>query len=108
MEFDENKCTDFINDRLRALGRNTYDSDELLNIVDMVYDYYDSRGLLDIDDDTDDELERPALDADIAVYVRTMLKRDKRSEVRSEDVDAIVAAELDYEESLDEDTVNPF
>ena len=103
MEFDENKCIAFINDRLASVGKEKYDGDELLNIVDMVYDYYDSRVMLDIDDDSDDDMaERPALDADIASYVRTMLRRDKMSVVKSEDVDTIVCAELDYEESIDE------
>lgn len=102
MEFDENKCTAFINSRLKALGRTTYDPDELLNIVDMIFDYYESRGLLDIDDDSDEEdPQRPALDADVAAYVRTMLKRDKLAAVKPEDVEAIVVAELDYEESLE-------
>lgn len=103
MEFDENKCIDYINGRLAAAGRAPYDDDEILNIVDMVYDYYDSRGLLDIDDDGEDGPERPALESDLVSYVLTMLKRDKRSVVRREDVEIIVAAELDYEDSLEEE-----
>lgn len=102
MEFDETKCTAFINSRLKELGRATYDPDELLNIVDMIFDYYESRGLLDIDDDSDEEdPQRPALDADVAAYVRTMLKRDKLAAVKPEDVETIVVAELDYEETLE-------
>ncbi|MDE6825590.1 MAG: hypothetical protein K2J18_02375 [Paramuribaculum sp.] len=103
MEFDENKCIDYINNRLAEVGRAPYDDDEILNIVDMVYDYYDSRGLLDIDDDGEDSPERTALESDIVAYVQTMLKRDKRSVVRPDDVEIIVAADLDYEESLEED-----
>lgn len=103
MEFDENKCIDYINNRLADAGRSPYDDDEILNIVDMVYDYYDSRGLLDIDDDGEDTPGRAALEPDLVAYVKTMLKRDKRSVVRPDDVEIIVAAELDYEDSLEED-----
>ena len=103
MEFDENKCIDYINSRLAEAGRAPYDDDEILNIVDMVYDYYDSRGLLDIDDEGEDTPERSSLEADLVAYVQTMLRRDKRSVVRPDDVEIIVAAELDYEDSLEED-----
>lgn len=47
MEFDENKAIDFINQALINEGRTAYDEDEVLNIIDMVWDYYDENGLLD-------------------------------------------------------------
>ena len=51
-EFDENKAIDFINSRLEG---KTYPQDEILNIIDMIWDYYESNGLLEIDDEDDDD-----------------------------------------------------
>lgn len=94
MEFDENKAIDFINSRLEG---KTYPQDEILNIIDMIWDYYESNGLLEIDDedDEDDSLEEQLID-----YVNNQLARDKEANVDKADVPAIVRAELEYEESL--------
>lgn len=32
-----------------------YDEDELLNIIDMIWDWYEDNGLLEIDTEADDE-----------------------------------------------------
>ena len=47
MEFDESNAVAFINDRLREAGRNPYPEDEVLNVVDMIWDFYEENGLLD-------------------------------------------------------------
>ena len=40
MEFDEQKAIEFINLRLTEAGRKPYDEDEVFNIIDMIWDYY--------------------------------------------------------------------
>ena len=103
MEFDEKVCTDFINAELKSKGIATYEPDELLNVVDMIWDFYESRGFLnpDFDDDSDDptpeEMERDIID-----YVSRMVSRDKLSKIRREDIGAIVKAELAYETTLEQ------
>ena len=58
-----------------------YDDDELLNIIDIIWDWYEDQGLLDIDAEADDEdVNTDAL----------------------EDIEPLVMAELRYEQSLDE------
>ncbi len=60
MEFDELRAVAFINDRLREAGRKPYPEDEVLNVIDMIWDFYEENGLLDVDaadDDTDDDIE---------------------------------------------------
>ena len=96
MEFDENKAVDFINSRL---GDKKYPSDELLNVIDMMYDYYEQNGMLDPDNDDDDTED---IEKELTEYVVKMLRRDKLAKIDVADVPAIVKAELDYEDSLDD------
>ncbi|MDE6154350.1 MAG: hypothetical protein K2G21_09440 [Muribaculaceae bacterium] len=98
MDFDENKAVEFINRALVEKGRSPYPDDEILNIIDMIWDYYEENGLLDID--VDDEDDAATLD-EILEYVIRMLKKDKGAKVAAEDLPIIINAELDYEESLD-------
>lgn len=97
-EYDENKAVEFINSQL---ADKEYPADELLNIIDMIWDYYESNGMLEIDDedDTDDE----DLDEQLIGYVQNMLRRDAEANVDPADVPVIVRAELEYESSLDTD-----
>ncbi|MBD5197850.1 MAG: hypothetical protein HDS86_01665 [Bacteroidales bacterium] len=94
MEFDESKAVDFINSRL---GEKKYPSDELLNVIDMMYDYYEQNGMLDPDNDDDDTED---IEKELTEYVVKMLRRDKLAQIDVDDVPAIVKAELDYEDSL--------
>lgn len=98
MTFDENAVTDFIAFRLTEAGRNAYSHDELLNIVDMIWDFYDTRGLLD--PDAEDEPDRAEIEPEIVTYAATLLRRDKSAKVDPADLPLIIAAELDYEDLL--------
>ena len=98
-EFDENKVVDAINNALTAAGRTPYPDDEILNIVDMIWDYYEENGLLEPDWDDDDEDE--VTPDEIISYVTRMLKKDKGANVSIDDLPIIIEAEIDYEESLE-------
>lgn len=94
MEFDETKAIEFIKSRLPENAPN-YDDDEILNIIDMIFDYYEDNGLLDINaDDEDEDIDK------IISYVNKMLAKDTYSTIKSEHVPLIVSAEIEYEESL--------
>lgn len=74
-----------------------YDEDELLNIIDMIWDWYEDNGLLEIDTEADDE----DVNVDALVkYVKKMLARDRDAQVDQADVETLVMAELNYEQSL--------
>lgn len=98
-EFDENKAVEFINSRL---GDKRYPADEILNVIDMIWDYYESNGMLEIDDDEDDMADED-IEAQLIDYVKKMLTRDEEAMIDPVHVPAIVKAELDYEESLETD-----
>ncbi len=93
MEFDELKAVEFINNSLKQHGRSPYDEDEVLNVIDMIWDYYEENGLLDIEAEPDEE-------ADVVDYVTRMLKKDKHAVISAEDVPLMVKAEMEYEDSV--------
>lgn len=100
-EFDENKALEMMRAALPADVAATYDDDELLNVIDMIWDYYEENGMLEIDMDDEDDVEED-LAGDLSDYVTRMLRKDKGARLDSQYVRALVEAELEYEASLEE------
>lgn len=98
MEFDENKAVEWINKALVEAGRKPYDEDQVLNVVDMIWDFYEENGLLDIDADADEPDED--IEPDLIDYVTRMLRKDSGATVDAVDVPLMVKAEIDYEDSV--------
>lgn len=98
--FDEDKAVAFIRKMLPKEVSGKYDDDEILNVIDMIWDYYDRSGFLSLDasDDDDEEIDV----AKLVDYVRKQLRKDKEALMDPADVDLVVKAELEYEESLDD------
>lgn len=98
MEYDEQAAIDFIRTKLPAGTAENYDDDEILNVIDMIFDYYDENGFLDLNlDDGPEELDT----ADLLAYVKKMVAKDRESPFSVDEVEKIVLAELDYEDSLE-------
>ena len=101
MEYDENIAIKQIRKVLSDKSNTIYDDDEILNVIDIIWDFYDENGMLDIDlEDGEDDSE--AIYSELCDYVVRMLKKDKEAKILPEDVPAIVKAEVDYELSLEE------
>ncbi|MBJ2183588.1 MAG: hypothetical protein JFR38_03640 [Muribaculaceae bacterium] len=78
-------------------GAEAYDDDQLLNLIDIIFDYYDENGDLEIDidsDDSDDDI------AAIAAYATRLLAKDAGNEISPEHIAPLIEAEIDYELSL--------
>lgn len=99
--FNEEDCIDYIRRHIDPAVSALYDDDELLNIVDMVFDYYEQNGMLDPDfDDEDDTQSAEDLAATLVEYATRMLRRDKGATLSPDHLPQIIEAELKYEESL--------
>lgn len=98
MEFDEQKAVELINRRLAEAGRKPYDEDEVLNVIDMIWDYYEENGLLEVESEPDDDFDD--VESEVVDYVTRMLRKDKSASVDPADVPVMVKAEMEYEDSV--------
>lgn len=100
MEFDEKEAILYIRNKVGSSIAEKYSDDELLNLIDLIYDYLEANGFLEIeiDDDDDDEIDLE----DLMVYVERMLRKDKGAELSISDARPMVEAYFEYENSLDE------
>ncbi len=99
MEFDETKAIEYMR---KALGKRAeaYDDDQLLNLIDIIWDFYEENGLLDIDADEEIDDEEDVLD-DLVAYAGRMLRKDKESRISDDDIAPLIETEIDYENSLE-------
>lgn len=98
--FDEDHAIAFIRKEIGESISKQYSDDEILYIVDIIWDYYEKNGYLSLDADiTDEEL----LDIDkLTAYVKKEAANDKELFMDPKDIEKIVKAELLYEESLED------
>lgn len=99
MKFDEDDAVKFIRGTLPKSVNERYSDDEILYVIDTIWDWYEKNGYLSLDAEvTDDEL----LDEDkLVAYVKKEIKNDDEIMMDPEDVGLIVKGELQYEESID-------
>ena len=93
MEYDENDAIEFI---VKKIGIEI-EEDEILNIIDIIWDYYEDNGMLDISMDNDED------ESDITTLIAHVVKivsKDKSSNLEKDVIAQVVEAELAYEESL--------
>ena len=100
MEFDENDAIRYMREHVDAeLSARYADDDELFNLIDLIYDYFEANGMLDLDlDDDDEELD---ID-DLMEYVGRMLRKDKAATLSPKDAEPLVRAYLAYEDTLND------
>lgn len=100
MGYDEDKAAEFIRKTLPADVSEKYSDDEILYVVDIIWDWYEKNGYLSFDSDVTDDEE---LDIDkLTAYVRKEIRNDKEIMMDPQDIDLIVKGELEYEESLED------
>lgn len=101
--FDEDKAVDFIKHALEDKGVETkYTSDDILEVIDIIWDYYEDNGFLDLDIDVAGDSTEEADKQALIDHVVKMIKKDSASKIAIRDIPAIVDAELAYEAECDE------
>lgn len=101
MEFDEQAAIDYIRAHMTDGDLAGVNDDEILNLIDVVFDYYDDHGLLDMSLDEDEEDEADI--NDMVKYVQKVIAKDKKSPLTPDAVDKMVRLEVEYEESIEEE-----
>lgn len=98
--FDEDKALEFIRETVGSKVSDKYSDDEILFIIDTIWDYYESNGFLSLDmDETEEEMLDPD---DLINYVKREVSNDDELIMDPADIGLIVKAELEYEESLED------
>ena len=98
--FNEEEAVNFIRKALPENISMKFSDDELLTIIDIIWDYYENHGLLSLNVE---ETEEEQLDPDdLIAYVKKSIKEDDELMMDPKDIDLVVKAELDYEASLED------
>jgi hypothetical protein len=95
MEYDEDAAILFIRNQLPQEMKEKFSDDDLTYIIDLIYEFYDSKGFLS------DEEKSVEVDLDeLTAFVVKNAKKDKVGNFSDEEVQFIVDAEIAYCETL--------
>lgn len=100
MKYDEDDAINFIRATLPSEVSERYDDDEILYVIDIIWDWYERNGYLKIDAGVTDEEELDV--AKLTAYVAKEIKKDGEVVMDPADIDMIVKGELEYEESIED------
>lgn len=97
--YNEEKAVEFIRNTLPDYVSRRYTDDEILYVIDIIWDYYEKNGFTSLNNiDTEDEL----LDFDdLMKYVKKTVAEEEEMDMNSKDLNYIVKGELDYEVSIE-------
>ena len=100
MKYDEDDAIKFIRETLPQEVSEKYSDDEILYVIDIIWDWYERNGYLKIDAGVTDEEE---LDIEkLTAFVAKEIKKDGEVLMDPQDIDLIVRGELQYEESIED------
>ena len=88
-EFDEFDAVEYIRSHVAKDLSEKYDDDDLLLLIDAIGDFLSAHSGND------------AADKAVVEYVKSQLKKDAENVIEMADVEALVLAELDYEDTLE-------
>lgn len=100
MKYDEDDAIKFIRATLPQEVSERYDDDEILYVIDTIWDWYERNGYLKIDAGVTEEEELDV--AKLTAYVAKEIKKDGEIVMDPADIDMIVKGELEYEESIED------
>ncbi|MGL5562637.1 MAG: hypothetical protein ACRDCN_08460 [Tannerellaceae bacterium] len=95
--YDEDESVKFIQNYLPQELKGKYSNDDINYVVDLIYDYYESKGFLnETDEDVDVEIDED----DLIAYVVKNAKKDQVVKLDADDIQHIVQGELAYCDSI--------
>lgn len=98
LQYDEDEAVKFIQNYLPTELKDKFSSDEINYVIDLIYDYYDHKGLTSEQLSEDDIIEID--EDDMTLYVLKNAKKDNIREFSSDEITFIIQGELAYCESL--------
>lgn len=98
--YDEDEAVSFIRSFLPEEIKDKYTDDEILEVIDIIWDYYESKGLTALPSEEEDDEEEVDIDA-LTAYVAKEVKKDDELLMNPDDIKFIIQGELAYEKTLD-------
>lgn len=100
-EFDENTAAALMLAALPAERRGLFSDDDAIEVIDLIFDYYDEAGLTELDFDDEDDMDLEAERRGAVEHVLKAFAKDSQAPAFTpDDIAAMVDAEMNYEESL--------
>lgn len=96
--YDEDESVKFIQNYLPQELKGKFSNDDIYYIVDLIYDFYESRGYLSEDNDDDDMIEIDS--EELIEYVVKNSQKDNVGKFDPEAIALIVQGELEYCDSI--------
>ncbi|RHJ83252.1 hypothetical protein [Parabacteroides sp. AM08-6] len=97
--YDEDDSVEFIQNYLPQELKGKFSNDDINYIVDLIYEYYESEGLLD-EENTADDSEVNIDEDELIAFVIKNAQKDGIGKFTSEEITFIVQGELEYCDSI--------
>ena len=101
-EFDENEAVKFIRSFVPEKVSRKYTDDDILLLIDTMYDFYEKgdeqETLYDEGDAGSDDYNIN----EIVNYVKKSIRKDPDNQIDMDDVEVLVEGEIEYENTLDD------
>ena len=97
--YDEDEAVKFIQNYLPQELKEKFNDDDINYIIDLIYEFYESKGYFDNEDDDESSVD---IDEDELIrYVINNAQKDGVGKYKTEEIALIVQGELAYCESID-------
>ena len=96
--YDEDDSVKFIQNYLPQAMKGKFSNDDINYIVDLVYDFYESKGFMNEDPEKDADVEID--EEELIAYVIKNAKKDGVGKFEAEEISFIVQGELEYCDSI--------
>lgn len=96
--YDDVESMKFIKNYLPQELKEKFSDDDIYYIVDLIYDFYNSKGFMDENGDDDSEIEID--EEELTNYVIKNAKKDGIGKFLPEEIRFIIQGELEYCDSL--------
>ena len=95
-EYDDDEAVKFVKNCLPVEMKEKFSNDDISYIIDLIYEFYESKGFLEGDDDREIDINEDEM---IAFVVKNALS-DEVGKFESEEISRIVQGEMAYCESI--------
>ena len=96
--YDDTEAVSFIKNYLPDNIKSKFSDDDISYIIDLIYDFYDSKGFMEEGDDDDKDID--INEDELISYVVKSALSDGIGKYDAEDVSFVVQGELEYCDSI--------